>query len=62
VPVCAGLLDAAAAGEIRPDVDAYELMRAVGNLCSGIGPDSRYDAHHMVELLIAGLARTIRDR
>src|SRR3984957_16125901 len=28
VPVCAELLDAAAAaGEIRPDVDAYELMR-----------------------------------
>ena len=36
VPVCAELLDAAAeAGEIGRDVDAYELMRAVGNLCAG---------------------------
>jgi AcrR family transcriptional regulator len=62
VPVCAGLLDAAvAAGEIRPDVDAFELMRAVGSLCLGVGRsvgrDSPYNAHHMVEVLIAGLAR-----
>jgi AcrR family transcriptional regulator len=58
VPVCALLLAAAAgAGEIRPDVDAYELMRAVGNLCAGVGNDTRYDAHHMVDLLITGLSR-----
>jgi AcrR family transcriptional regulator len=58
VPVCTGLLDAAvAAGEIRPDVQAYELMRAVGSLCARVGSDSPYDAHHMVELLIAGLGR-----
>jgi AcrR family transcriptional regulator len=58
VPVCTRLLDAAvAAGELRPDVDAYELMRAVGSLCTGVGSDSHYDAHHMVELLIAGLGR-----
>jgi len=56
--VCAGLLAAATdAGEIRPDVGAYELMRAVGNLCAGVGNDSPYDAHHMVELLLTGLAR-----
>jgi AcrR family transcriptional regulator len=56
VPVCAQLLDAAAAtGEIRPDVDAYGLMRAVGNLCAGVDGDSRYDARGMVGLLIAGL-------
>src|SRR6516225_3996019 len=43
VPVCASLLDASAgAGEIRPDVDAYGLMRAIGNLCAGAGGDSRY--------------------
>ena len=54
VPVCAQLLAAAAdAGEIRPDVQAYGLMRAVGNLC--VGGDSRYDARRMVGLLIAGL-------
>jgi AcrR family transcriptional regulator len=55
VPVCAQLLDAAAAArEIRPDMDAYGLLRAIGNLCAG-GGDSRYDARGMVGLLIAGL-------
>lgn len=59
VPVCAELLDtAAAAGEIRPDMEAYELLRAVGNLCIGAGADPRYDARRMVELLVAGLRRT----
>lgn len=59
VPVCAQLLDAAAeAGEIRPDVDAYELMRGVGNLCIGADNDPRYDARRMVELLIAGLLQS----
>src|SRR5258706_2500030 len=34
VPVCGELLDAAAAaGEIGPDVDAYGLLFAIGNLC-----------------------------
>jgi AcrR family transcriptional regulator len=56
VPVCAQLLDAAAtAGEIRPDMDAFELMRGVGNLCIGAENNSRYDARRMVGLLIAGL-------
>jgi AcrR family transcriptional regulator len=56
VPVCSQLLEAAAsAGEIRSDMDAYELMRGVGNLCIGADSDSRYDARRLVELLIAGL-------
>ena len=56
VPVCAGLLDAAAgAGEIRPDIGALELMRGVGNLCIGANKDPRYDARRLVELLLAGL-------
>ena len=56
MPVCAELLDAAAAaGEIRADVDAFELMRGVGNLCVGAESDPRYDARRMVGLLIAGL-------
>ncbi|MFI6239267.1 TetR/AcrR family transcriptional regulator [Micromonospora sp. NPDC050795] len=55
LPVCAQLLDAAAAaGEIRPDVRAFELLRGVGNLCIGAG-EPRYDARRMVELLVAGL-------
>jgi AcrR family transcriptional regulator len=36
VPVCERLLEAAAAaGEIRSDVDAYGLLRAIGSLCAG---------------------------
>jgi AcrR family transcriptional regulator len=56
VPVCAQLLDAAAtAGEIRPGMDAFELMFGVGNLCIGADNNPRYDARRMVELVIAGL-------
>jgi len=58
VPVCTQLLDAAAeAGEIRSDVDAYELMHGIGNLCVGADNNPRYDARRMVDLLIAGLLR-----
>jgi hypothetical protein len=56
MPVCADLLAAIArAGEIRPDVEAFELMFAVGNLCIGAGKDPRYDARRVVALLLAGL-------
>ena len=56
MPVCAELLDAAArAGEIRPDIEALELMVGVGNLCIGADKDPRYDARRVVELLLAGL-------
>ena len=58
VPVCAQLLDAAVeSGEIRSGVEAYELMRGVGNLCIGADSDARYDPRRLVELLIAGLRR-----
>ncbi|MFF8190486.1 TetR/AcrR family transcriptional regulator [Streptomyces bobili] len=58
VPVCAELLEAAAsAGEIRSDLEAYELMRGVGNLCIGAETDSRYDARRLVDVLITGLRR-----
>ena len=58
VPVCAGLLEAAvAAGEIRSDIGAFELMLGVGNLCIGGTSDSRYDARRLVELVITGLRR-----
>lgn len=56
VPVCAQLLEAAAAaGEIAPDVEAYGLMRGVGNICVGADSDPDYDARRMVQLVIAGL-------
>ncbi|MEU2283816.1 helix-turn-helix domain-containing protein [Streptomyces sp. NPDC013178] len=59
VPVCTQLLEAAAAsGEIRSDLEAYELMRGVGNLCIGADSDPRYDARRLVGLLVAGLRRT----
>ncbi|MEU1403020.1 TetR/AcrR family transcriptional regulator [Streptomyces sp. NPDC005728] len=58
VPVCTQLLEAAAAsGEIRSDLQAYALMRGVGNLCVGADNDPRYDARRLVELLVAGLRR-----
>jgi AcrR family transcriptional regulator len=54
-PVCARLLDAAVeAGEIRSGQDAYELMRGAGGICAG-GTSARYDARHLVGLLVAGL-------
>lgn len=56
VPVCADLLHAARAdGEIKREVDAHELLRAVGNLCAENDGDGRYDARRMVGLLLAGL-------
>jgi AcrR family transcriptional regulator len=56
VPVCAELLDAAAAaGEAVPDVDAYGFMRGIGNLCIGADADPDYDPRSMVQLVIAGL-------
>lgn len=56
VPVCARLLEAAsAAGETIPDIDAYGLMRGIGNLCIGADADPDYDARRMVQLVIAGL-------
>ena len=56
VPVAEALLEAAAAaGQIRAEVGAYELMRAVGSLCASTGEDPRYDARRMVDLLMTGL-------
>ncbi|MGP2437285.1 TetR/AcrR family transcriptional regulator [Streptomyces sp. JW3] len=56
LPVCARLLAAAAeAGEIRPGLAAYELMRGVGNLCIGADSDDHYDARRLAGLLVAGL-------
>lgn len=58
VPVCGQLLDAAvAAGEVRPGIEPYELMRGVGNLCVGRDDDPRYDPRRLVELLLRGLRR-----
>ena len=57
VPVCGELLAAAAgSGEnARPELQALEFMRAIGNLCIGAGDDPRYDVRRAVGLLVAGL-------
>lgn len=56
VPVGAQLLGAAAdAGETGDDIEAYGLLRGIGNLCIGGGGDPRYDARRLVALLLAGL-------
>ena len=58
-PVCSSLLAAAsAAGEIRTDIEGFELMFAVGNVYIGAGASPRYDARRVVEVLIAGLRVT----
>ncbi|MEU9831843.1 TetR/AcrR family transcriptional regulator [Streptosporangium sp. NPDC048047] len=58
LPVCTQLLNAAAAsGEIRSGLDAYQLMRGIGNLCIGADSDPRYDARRLVALLVAGLCQ-----
>ncbi|MFJ8043699.1 TetR/AcrR family transcriptional regulator [Kitasatospora sp. NPDC096147] len=58
VPVCAELIDAAAAaGEIEQGTQAYELMRGIGNLCAGRDDDPRYDPRRLVALLLRGLQR-----
>ncbi|WP_157249128.1 TetR/AcrR family transcriptional regulator [Nonomuraea typhae] len=56
VPVCAHLLQAAAAaGEIHAGLEAYELMRGIGNLCIGADSDPGYDPRKLIALLVAGL-------
>ncbi|WP_052849282.1 TetR/AcrR family transcriptional regulator [Streptomyces avicenniae] len=58
LPVCAALLDAAAdAGEIRADVQPYELLRGIGNLCIGRDTDPRYEPRRLIGLLLDGLRR-----
>jgi AcrR family transcriptional regulator len=56
VPVCQQLLDAAVgAGEIRPGMRAFELMRGIGSLCAGRDLDPGYDPRRLVGLLLEGL-------
>lgn len=55
-PAFRELFDAAtAAGEIRPDIDADELLMAVINLCMSAHDDKPGHAERMVTLLLDGL-------
>ena len=51
-PVCGSLLEAS---EIK-DVQPYELMRGIGNLCIGRDDDPRYNPRRLISLLLDGLA------
>ncbi|MFD5145824.1 TetR/AcrR family transcriptional regulator [Streptomyces sp. NPDC058401] len=56
LPVTEQLLAAAAdAGEVRPDIRPYELMRGIGNLCIVPAHEPRYDPRRLIALLLAGL-------
>jgi AcrR family transcriptional regulator len=48
---------AAAAGEVRDDIPAYDLLRAIGNLSVATGPDGTAHTARMVDLMIDGLQR-----
>jgi AcrR family transcriptional regulator len=55
-PALRALLDAAAAaGEVRNDIEPYDLLRAVGNLCMSAKDDKADYARRMVALLVDGL-------
>lgn len=55
-PALRALFDAAiAAGEIRDDVEPYDLLRAVGNLATATGDDGAAHSRKMVDLLVDGL-------
>jgi AcrR family transcriptional regulator len=62
-PAFRALIEAAAAvGEIRPDVDADELLGAVASLCMSTYNDGPGRAARMVALLVDGLRFGARDR
>ncbi|MFK4089429.1 TetR/AcrR family transcriptional regulator [Kribbella sp. NPDC020789] len=59
LPVLEQLLTAAAAtGRTRDDVRAFDLMLGIGNLCIGADTFPDYRARDMIDVLLAGLART----
>lgn len=62
VPVCGSLLEAALEPrDAAAPIDAYNVLKGIGNLCIGAGADIRYDAEALVQLLISGvLARGTR--
>jgi AcrR family transcriptional regulator len=59
VPVLADILSAARdAGEVTADVTAYQLLRAIGDICAGAERvDPAYDARLTIRLLLDGCRR-----
>lgn len=56
VPVLADILSAArAAGEVTADLTAYQLLRAIGDICAGAETaDPGYDSRLTIRLLLDG--------
>ncbi|MGV8872647.1 MAG: TetR/AcrR family transcriptional regulator [Rhodococcus sp. (in: high G+C Gram-positive bacteria)] len=58
VPAVTRLIGAATdAGEVKPGIRSYELMRAIGNLCIDQNKDPRYDPRRTVAYLLDGLRK-----
>lgn len=55
VPVCGALLDAATTRDGAATIDAYSLLKGIGNLCIGAARDARYEAEVLVQLFISGV-------
>ncbi|MFJ2298311.1 TetR/AcrR family transcriptional regulator [Oerskovia paurometabola] len=56
VPVAGALLEAALEPmDTAPPVDAYNVLKGIGNLCIGAAVDDRYDAAVLVQLLVSGV-------
>lgn len=62
VPVCSDLLEATLESvDTAPPVDAYNVLKGIGNLCIGAASDAQYEAAILVQLLISGvLSRGLR--
>ena len=55
-PVLSSLLNSAAStGEIRKDIEPYDLLRAIGNLSSATGEDGPAHVRRMLGLMMDGL-------
>ncbi len=62
-PALGTLLDAAAtAGQARPGVAPYDLLRAIGNLSVASGDDAADHTRRMVDLLLDGLRTSATTR
>ncbi|WP_231851361.1 TetR/AcrR family transcriptional regulator [Microlunatus phosphovorus] len=56
LPVAEQLLKAAVdAGEAKAEIQPYELMRGIGNLCIAPERDPRYNPRRLIDLLLRGL-------
>lgn len=56
VPVCESLLEATlGSSHAALQIDAYNVLKGIGNLCIGAASDAQYEADALVQLLISGV-------